>query len=323
MFNPTDFLSDTKVVPVKEEVKKKKPGSPPMEKKYCLKCDKVYALDKFYTNTLWKEQKGRDAWCKECAKNHCYNEETIREYCFYNNRRYSPSYFEDAKLKAKYYLNSDKEYLNPRTTRRRRDEMLDKAGAMQFFSLMNLQPYYAYFDNVRSDVPIPKFDTDSLAGQKIIPTETDDDVLVYDKDWFGWYTKAEITYLNTFFSDLQESFDISDPSRIDYARKMCRASLEADKAFNAYREGTGDRVAWEKALSTYDMLSKSAAFAASSKKKDTNPALDSIESLAELILAIEQTGQLLPVSPDHFTPDNVDMVYQQMMHTMKAIKGTE
>lgn len=323
--DPNDFLTDTRK-PLKGEpwrVEDTVYRKPPVEKKLCLKCDKILPLEKFYANSLWTEQNGRDSWCKDCVQSHCNDEVTLREYCFYNNRRYSPAHFEEAKVKAKYYLNSDKEYLNPRTTKRRREEMIDKEATRQFFAVMNLKTYYSYFANVRNDLPIPAFHADNQDGMKIpAPTEKEDDVLVYDSEWFGHYTKGDLRYLNDYYQKLTESFEINDPSRVDYARKMCRASLEADKAFNAYREGTGNRQDWEKALAVYDMLNKSAAFAASSKKKDVS-IVDSIDSLSELILAIEQTGALLPVEPDYFPDDNVDKVYKQFLHTMKAIKGTD
>lgn len=317
------FLLDPRAPSKEETARKEKEGRKPVEKKLCMKCEKVFTLDKFYPNALWTEQKNRDSWCKECVNVHCKNETALKEYAYYNNRRYSPSYFEDAKLKALYYLNSDKEYINPRTNKKRKEEMLDAAACKQFFSLMNLKPYYSFFENVRNDLPLPKFTEGSADGTVVpAPTESDDDVLVYSKAWFGYYTKNDIKYLDTYFQEMKETFDLTDPSRIDYARKMCRASLEADKAFNAYRDGTGQRVDWEKSLTVYDMLNKSAAFAASTKKKDI-VAVESLTSLAEIILAIEETGELLPISPNYFPEDNIDIVYKQFKHIVKAIKGGE
>lgn len=320
--NTNGFLFDPNAPSNEDFAKAEKAGRKVIEKKLCTKCEKAFQIDRFYPNALWVDQKNRDAWCKDCVGTYCKTEPTLREYCYYNNRRYSPSYFEDAKLKALYYLSSDKEYINPRTTRKRKEEMLDAAACRQFFSLMNLKPYYSYFDNVRNDIPLPKFNKDSEDGTKVpAPTEVDDDVLVYSKIWFGYYTKNEIKYLDAYVQNLEEVLDLSDPNRMDSAKKMCRASLESDKAFNAYRDGTGSRVDWEKSLAVYDMLSKSAAFAAVSKKKDAAVVVDTTTSLTEIIYAIELTGALLPVPPDYFPEDNIDRVYKQFKHTIKAVKG--
>lgn len=306
-------------VPEPDPIPPKDHSGPP--RRLCMKCHKSKIHDEFYHNKLWEAQQRRDVWCKTCAHDLCVNEDTLREYCYYNNRMYSPEYFKESRVKAMYALNSNKEFVSPRTERSRKEEMLDKEACMQFFKVMNADAYYSYYDNVREDMPLPVFSLTSESGMILPePTQNEDDVLTYSPEWFGRYTVGDIKYLDSYLKNLQESFDLSDPSRLDYAKKMCRASLEADKKFNAYKDGTGDLADWQKAVSVYDMLNKSAAFAASSKKKDSL-AVNDIQSLSEFILAVESTGKLLVASPEYFPDDNVDKVYRQFKHAMRAIKG--
>ena len=54
--------------------------------KVCVKCGKVLPLNDFYHNRDWADQSYRDAWCKKCANEFCTTRESLKEYCWYNNR---------------------------------------------------------------------------------------------------------------------------------------------------------------------------------------------------------------------------------------------
>ena len=72
--------------------------------KLCVYCSKVKPLNDFYGNKGWAAQSFHDAWCKECAVKYCIDKDTLREYCYYNNRRWSEEMYESAVKKAKYSL---------------------------------------------------------------------------------------------------------------------------------------------------------------------------------------------------------------------------
>lgn len=125
--------------------KSKKIGS-----KLCLKCNQVQTLDRFYTHKEWSTQSFRDAWCKDCAAKACISKEGTREYCWYNNRRWSDTYWDMAMKKGKYALTTDADYLTARTDEKR-CELEERMAGRFFFSIMNLDGVYGFSSNIDPD----------------------------------------------------------------------------------------------------------------------------------------------------------------------------
>ena len=84
--------------------------------KLCIRCNRIMPLEKFSANKLWASQQYRDAWCTECSKQYCVDEETVKRYCFENNRKFKEKAWEAAKKKAQYDLANNKVWLNPMTS---------------------------------------------------------------------------------------------------------------------------------------------------------------------------------------------------------------
>ena len=80
--------------------------------KLCVYCNKIKPLNAFYTNKDWASQSFRDAWCRDCATKNCVDHDTLRAYCWYNNRRWSEKLYEEAVKKARYTLANDPIYLD-------------------------------------------------------------------------------------------------------------------------------------------------------------------------------------------------------------------
>lgn len=78
--------------------------------KMCVRCGKILPLNGFYSNVRWGAQSFHDAWCKECVGTFCVDKETLREYCWYNNRVWADEYFDAAMKKARYTLANHAEY---------------------------------------------------------------------------------------------------------------------------------------------------------------------------------------------------------------------
>ena len=64
--------------------------------KLCVRCGRVKPLNEFYANKGWASQSFHDAWCRECAMKYCVDRETLQEYCWYNNRKWSEELYEGA-----------------------------------------------------------------------------------------------------------------------------------------------------------------------------------------------------------------------------------
>lgn len=70
--------------------------------KLCVRCGKVLPLNAFYQNRGWAAQSFCDAWCKECGQTYCTGKETLREYCWYNNRGWADALYDVAVQKSQY-----------------------------------------------------------------------------------------------------------------------------------------------------------------------------------------------------------------------------
>lgn len=158
-----------------------------LNSKMCVKCGKVLTLDKFYANKEWAAQSFRDAWCKDCAGKCCVSQEGAREYCWYNNRRWSDSYWEMAKKKAAYALSNDADYLNAREESRR-EEIANQIAGRYFFSIMNLGNVYQYSANIDTEGAYREYDPKSSAGTDIRDSTgayLDEGELIYSREWNG------------------------------------------------------------------------------------------------------------------------------------------
>lgn len=197
--------------------------------KMCLRCGQVLPLTDFYLNKSWSEQHGRDAWCKKCAGEYCVTKERIKEYCWYNNRKWSEAHWEKAVEKAQYPLSVNAEYLSAKTSKTRKAEIEERAICRQFFCIMNFHGMYVYSDNIRPDEPVTPYSADSSSGKmedksaaQMLEDATQE--LVYSEEWNGYYTRRHIKYLDDYYADLEREFDLSDRNIKDYARKVAKAS---------------------------------------------------------------------------------------------------
>ena len=61
--------------------------------------------------------------------------------------------------------------------------------------------------------------------------------LIYDDKWMGKYTQKDIDYLNKYYAGLERDYKIITENHRDYARKIAKASLQMDKAFDEMING--------------------------------------------------------------------------------------
>lgn len=104
--------------------------------------------------------------------------------------------------------------------------------------------------------------------EKVSPKvqEALDEIPVWSDEWQGDYTKSELDYLNNYYQGLQNDFKIVTTNHKDYAKKIAKASLAMDMAYQDMLKGKDKAdAAYEKATRNFDMLSKSAQFAESQR----------------------------------------------------------
>lgn len=232
-----------------EKTRAKKRPSRPVSK-LCVKCGEVLQLGDFYSNKDWVTHSYRDAWCKECAAKHCVDKESMRQYCIQNNRKWMEACWERAADKAQYVVVNDPDYINPKSKQEKRDKILEKATASQYISMMNLAPYYYYTENMNENGMYTGDDSMELGEDD--PEEITKKTPVYSKVWRGTYTPEQIELLEEEYAQLEEDFVLDNASIRDYARKVAKASLNADLAEDRFRRGEISFKEYKEAVEIFD-----------------------------------------------------------------------
>lgn len=98
-------------------------------------------------------------------------------------------------------------------------------------------------------------------------TDIDDGQYFYNSEWQGNFTLQDLNYLNNYYEELHRDYKITTRNHKDYARKIAKASLAMDKAYekmvngkdsNAHRE-------FKELQAIFDTLCKSAQFSESTR----------------------------------------------------------
>ncbi|MEM5771112.1 MAG: hypothetical protein AAGU32_22960, partial [Bacillota bacterium] len=216
--------------------------------KLCVKCGQVKPLNDFMPHKDWATQSYHDAWCRACCLDFCVTPEALKEYCWYNNRRYSQAQYEAALKKAIYRLSNNEEYLRAANNPDKRAQLEMRHACRQFFSLSNLPNFYGYLDNISDEGGVATYDHHQLETEAM----GGDEPLQYSREWNGLYTQRDIDYLNGYYRQLEEDFVLDNENIRDYARKVSKASLDADLTYNKMRHGQASVSAWKEAQAIFD-----------------------------------------------------------------------
>lgn len=275
--------------------------------KLCIRCNRILPLEKFSANKLWASQQYRDAWCTECTKNFCVDMETVKRYCFENNRKFKEKAWEAAKKKAAYDLNNNKVYLNPMTPPEVKQKEEALATARAFLIVKNMSYAYEYEENIHV--------ADSTRDEVVHEFTDEANKPYYDKVWQGLFTKEQVEWMEEKYAQYAEDFVLDNVNMQDYTRKVIKASLNADLAEDRMRRGQGTPDEYAKAQKIFDDLSKSSNFAACRRKPGESAGMG---SLGEIILKLETQGYL-DENPYTFPDDDVDKVIQAYKYTIESI----
>lgn len=275
--------------------------------KLCVRCNRVLPLGDFYPNKAWAAQRYHDVWCKECVSRYCKDQETQKTYCYENNRKWEDKFWDSAQKKAQYLLSTDAEFIDPKTTQKRRKEIENRVAVRQFFSMMNLVQFYGYVENVGEDGKFIPEDREPEQGSGSGRT--------YNKKWGGTFTEEEIDRLEDIYSQYDEDFVQDNVSMRDYARKVAKASLNADIAEDKFRRGEISAGEYKEAQKIFDDLSKSSNFAACRRKPGEASGMG---SLGEIITRLEVSGKQ-KTNGFHFPEDDVDKIIADFRYTLKSV----
>lgn len=283
------------------ESKPKRIQKPP-ETKLCLKCGRVKPISEYYTNRDWEEQLGKDIWCKECV-NRCANKDEVREYFWENHRTWDDKIWLKAEERAEKLASNNTTYQKANDDRRK--VILERLTCQQVPAVMSI--YYKYVEN-----------TTSYAEAKSngeIKEEVDPDVKTYSKEFNGYFKPSELSFLEEYYKGLEDDFDLSDTNLRDIARKLAKASLQADKAQDDFMAGRCDYSVVKDAISQFDLLSKSGNFAACKRKPGDTAGMN---SWSELTVKLETSGH--PCTRKIEWPkDDVDRVIDSYNYLIESL----
>lgn len=276
--------------------------------KCCPKCGRTLPLAKFYPNRKWDQQIYHDLWCKDCASRECVDEETLKTYCFENDRAFSPEAYDAACRKAQKALMANPSYVKC-DINAEKEAMENKAIIQAYFSMMNLNNFYKFVDN--------NIAYDNIGPElRDIPSEEEErKKMSYSKRWRGYFTPEQIETLEEIYEQYDRDFDLSDVSLQDYAIKVAKASFHADQVYDRMRRGEATGGDYKDALKSFDDLSKSSNFAACKRKPGETTGMG---SLGEIILRIEGTGKL-NFEGDNWPKDSVDAAIADYRHIVEAL----
>lgn len=99
------------------------------------------------------------------------------------------------------------------------------------------------------------------------------------RSWGSTYSDEELYQLDELYSGMKNSFGISDPTREDNAKKMCKISKEIDRCIANGSQGL------DKLVSSYSKLQDIGEFSSENAKDFNN-----FGSISELALYLEKTG---------------------------------
>jgi hypothetical protein len=272
-------------------------------KKTCKKCGKESAISDFYINKYWTEEFLRDAWCKKCVFKFVVDKETLMQYCNFNKRVFIESLWNNCVTRARNKLESNEKYHRISDLQKKNNVYWTKVFSF-YYQGMNRAPYHKFIDD------LIQHDSNKLENQiNEIPSESpgielDYGKKQYSKVWCGFYTEGELAYLEDYFKGLQRDFKLENSAYLDYAKKVCKASLAMDKAFSDMFEGKlGAEKKYKDFKDIFDQLSQSAKFA--EKTRSEHDAVG-FGSLGEIIKKMESTGFLQ--KPVTFPKDEVDKI---------------
>ena len=287
------------------ESKSRKPTA--KQNKVCVKCGQSKPIAEYYSNRDWGEQLGKDAWCKACV-GRCTSQDEIREYFWENHREWNPRIWELAQKKALTLASTNATY--QKSSEDRRLLILERLTCQQIPASMTA--YYKHVDPTKNGKTLSYQDAKEK-GEILI--EEDPNVKVYSEAFNGFFKPAELRYLETYYSSLENDFDLDTENLRDYARKLSKASLLADKAQDDYAAGKCDFSVVKDALAQFDMLSKSANFAACKRKPGDNGGMG---SWAELTYKLETTGHPCTRKIE-WEPDDVDRTINEFRYIVESL----
>ena len=140
-------------------------------------------------------------------------------------------------------------------------------------------------------------------------TEEDKKYLVMK--WGRYYTPQEWVQLETFYTEMTNSFDIQDADTRSTLILICKNNLKMNQAIDQ-----GDLEGYQKLARVSDTLRKSAKFTAAQNKEKSSQFIDSV---GELVDYCQKHGGQIPQLPIDIQLDIVDTIIKDLKDYTKSL----
>lgn len=289
---------------------KTRDAAPPVTK-ICSRCKQTRLLREFYSNRDWTEQLGKDVWCKECVSK-CATKDELREYFWENNRDWNEKLWAGSRKKAELAANKNKTYQKafPETQK----SILDRLTCQYVVKAMQIN--YKFVDHT-NDIHVQTYQDAKEAGQVLDekPEEQDPNVKVYSEEFSGYFKPDELRYLEEYYKQLENDFELSDVNLRDTAKKLAKASLQADRVQDRYMAGQATLQDVKDAMTLFDLLSKSGNFSASKRKPGDKGGMG---SWSEIAFYLETNGHPMTRKIE-WPKDDVDRTIDEFRHIVESL----
>lgn len=283
-------------------------GAAPPPTKICSKCKQTKLLTNYYSNRDWTEQLGKDIWCKDCVSR-CATKDELREYFWENNREWNEKLWTGARKKAELAANKNTTYQRAFDDTKR--NILDRLTCQNVIKSMQIN--YKFEDHSK-DLNVQTYQEAKEEGQ-VIEEKPDPNIKTYSEEFNGYFKPDELKYLEEYYRQLENDFELSDVNLRDTAKKLAKASLQADRVQDRYMAGQATLQDVKDAVTLFDLLSKSGNFSASKRKPGDKGGLG---SWAEISFYLESNGHTMQRKIE-WPKDDVDKTIDEFRYIVEAL----
>lgn len=286
-------------------------GAAPPVTKICSRCKQTKLLSNYYSNRDWTEQLGKDVWCKDCVTK-CATKDELREYFWENNREWNDKLWASVQKKAELALNAKATYQNAFEDTKK--SILDRLTCQKMIKSMQIN--YKFEDHSK-DINVQTYQEAKEDGQitEEKPETKDPNVKTYSEFFNGYFKPEELKYLEDYYRELENDFELNDVNLRDTAKKLAKQSLICDKVQDKYAAGQATLADVRDAMTLFDLLSKSGNFSASKRKPGDKGGLG---SWAEISFYCETNGHPMTRKIE-WPKDDVDRTIDEFRYIVEAL----
>ena len=290
---------------------------------YCGKTKKSHHFNRCIFNKT-----GYEVYCKECKNSLVTDKQELIEYLELNNMRFSEELWDESEKWIRYHMDLRLEGVEelPEDI----NEKVMKKIVNRYYSVKGLngnrvgyhpddkardEENKKVFDNISPDDEIFKNDGGIIQRRKRkvnSPVEYIDYGL--EKKWGKNYNQEEYEKLEGFYQDMKANFEIETAAHIDYLKKICKVSVQMDKALE---ENNID--VFQKLSGIYDKLMHSAKFTA--VQRSASDRTGGMNTIGEIYDFLEKNGFI----PKFYTDEPLDIVditeHNLKEYTKKLVLG--